>query len=376
MAHDKFCYNVPSTLGWHWELNEGMGKANFMEYLWLDAVSTSGHYIQIGAYLSYCPGTYGITEGGTPLFQFIVVDPDGNQYYDTRVGKYGDVTETEFGGIWGDLGKIDGHITEDGQVIDYDASVHFGGVDLDMHCVCEGSRRGAQFVDSEFGYSYYHPVKKIAMGWWPLAPYAKFTGTLTINGKTEQIEGVSYVDKQLSNKPNTFGSGGQANWSWGHIIAGDYTVAFTDSAADAKYKYRHHSPYLVWKKGELIYASFDSTVFVEQWDIHEETNRFRPAVFTMKSKDGASEINAQLTDGIMLLEKGSHNEGQDNEEFLNLIYARQLLNTNFEITRFGGFDEEVQGKCIMEWGAGAHFMPADRINANMGMGGGDDSVYG
>jgi hypothetical protein len=354
MATYTFKKNSVETLRWHPELMEGEGADEYFEYLWFDAVLEGGYYLRVAPFNSHTPHSHGIEKAGTPSYGFDLGLPNGKVIDHYQFYKPEEFKATDFGGTWGNNALFTGKVNDKGEVSEYKIKFDLANVSVDLVATCV-AKTGVQFVDADHGYSYYHPLKKLAMGWWPLVPRAEVKGTITVDGKAVKVHGPAYLDKQLSNKKDTFGGTGQAWWTWGHFFCGPYTATFTDSAATAKYKYRHFAPFILWKDSDIVLATYDFTSIVEQYSIDKVTGKFYPSVLSQKAKDGSVEIYTQITNGVVTEVK---------ETSLDWMkYVRQFADVNMEIYRYGGFTEEVKGNIIIEYGAGPHYMPWEKIDA-------------
>ena len=357
MALNTFKQNSPDTLRWHWELGEGELLKEFFEYLWFDGIFTGDdgdYYLRVGPATSQPTGCFGIDHGGIPTYGFDLVLPNGKVYDHTQIYKPEEFKEAEFGGYWGDNALLAGKMNEKGEVTEYQVKFDINGVSCDLTCIPE-TKWGCQFVHADHGYSYFHPKKNRAMGWWPLIPRADVTGTVTFDGKTVNLKGSAYLDKQVSNKEETFGGSGQAWWTWGHFWAGPYTASFTDSAPTAHYKYRHFSPLVMWKNGEMNFASFDFVNYIEEYGIDEVTDKFYPRVMSMRAIDGSTEVYAQITNGIITEVAVTQLD--------YMKYVRQIADIDLQVYHHGELVDQQKGKILVEYGAGAHYMPWDKIDA-------------
>jgi len=353
MAKNILRRNSVDTLRWHTELMQGVGKENYMEYLWFDGVFDGGYYLRVAPFNSHAPGSHGVKGSGIPSFGFDLGLPDGSVIDHVEIYKPEEFKTAEFGGYWGDNALLIGKVNDKGEILEYQIKFDLNNVQVDLTATCV-AKTGIQFVENDNGYSYYHPQKQVAMGWWPMAPRSEVKGTISFNGKTINVQGPAYLDKQVSNKDETFGGTGQAWWTWGHFFCGPYTATFMDSAATAKYKYRHFSPFILWKGSEIVLATLDHTTIVEQYSIDKVTNKFYPSVLSQKAKDGSVEVYTQITNGVVTEVK------ETSLEYVK--YVRQVADINLEVFRFGGFYDEIQGKMIIEYGAGMHYMPWDKID--------------
>ena len=355
MAKTYIFKNISNEiLRWHPELGEGENQENYFEYMWFDAPLQGAdgvYYLRISPFSSVVKGSHGAETGGLPGLGFDLLLPNGECLdsfiiYDPR-----EYEALPFGGIWG-TNAFTGTVTDDGFLDSFEIKMNIEGVGIDLKARTVAN--GLQFVEADHGYTYYHPVKKRALGWWPLAPRADVEGILTIGGKEIRVKGPSYLDRQLGNLPTAFGGSGQAWWTWGHFWAGDYTGTFTDSAPTAKYKYRHFSPFMLWKGSELVLATFDFTGYVEQFSVDETSGKFYPKVQSQKARDGSVEFTSQITNGILVEPTTTSLEETTR-------YVRQFADITMQLNRFGGIEEEISGKIVAEFGAGLHFMPWSKL---------------
>ena len=181
MALYTFKKNSPDTLRWHWELMEGAAKDDYFEYLWFDGMFAGpdgDYYLRVGVDNSSPEGSVGITTGGVPSFSYDLVLPNGKVYDEFRIYKAEQFEETAFGGKFADEAVFDGHYNEKGEVEWYSVKFDFGNVACDV-VAKPRTKRGIQFVEADNGYSYYHPYKKRAMGWYLSGRVSAVIGTHT-----------------------------------------------------------------------------------------------------------------------------------------------------------------------------------------------------
>jgi len=182
-------------------------------------------------------------------------------------------------------------------------------------------------------------------------PRAEVEGTLTIEGKPVKVSGLSYVERQITNIPQSFGGVGQAWWTWGHFYAGDFTAVWTDSAASEHYQYRHFSPFALWKGSELVLSSFQFTAYIEKYGIDPDSGALYPVVESLRASDGNVELRAQLLPGTINHVFRLGGTG---------VYCRQYSPVNMQLRRWDDV-EEASGTAVHEFGAGGGWFPFDRL---------------
>jgi len=345
---------------WHPELGEGDNLTNYFENVWFDAPLNGPdglYYIRVSPFPSTVLGSHGAKKGGLPAMGFDLLLPNGvcideYKFYDPE-----EFIPLEPYGCKMGPNTYSGTLNEKGQVETIEFDVVCKGVGI--HLKGKTIAQGLKFVEADHGYSYYHPIKKTALGWWPIAPRLEVEGMLTIEGKEIPVKGPGYLDAQLGNLPKPFGGSGQQWWTWGHFWAGEYTATFTESAAGADKNYFHFSPFMLWKNSELLIATHDFTNYVEQFAIDEASGKFYPKVLSVKAADGSVRVTAQITNGV-LVEPTTTSLTETSK------YARQFADVEMQISRFGGINDESEGKCVIEFGGGMHYLPWDRIFNNKG----------
>lgn len=351
----RFQTITKENLRWHPELGEGENRDNYFEYLWFDGPMKGDdgneYFIRYSMFSSLVLGSHGATRGGLPGVGFDILMPDGKVLDDFVVYDEKDFEPYEFGGNWAG-NTIKGVYNDKGLIDSYEIEMDYCGVQAKLKA--KSVAHGVQFVDQDNGYTYFHPIKKRALGWWPLIPRAEVEGTLTINGKEIKVKGPAYLDRQVGNLPTTFGGSGQAWWTWGHFWAGDYTATYTDSAPTAHYKYKHFSPFVLWKGSEIMLATFNFTGYIEQYAFDEATRKFFPKVVSQRAIDGPITCHTQITNGVL-------SEPNTTSLEATTKYCRQFLDVDLQLNRFGGINDEASGKAVVEFGAGLDFMPWDKI---------------
>ena len=343
------------NLAWHPELREREGAQNYSEWLWLDGQLEGGYQYSLSLSAGRPGGVAEAVESagerGRPSVSLHILTPEGKVHHGSEVYPPEAFKPELFGGTWGDKNVFKGKLKPDGMPEGYDLKVSVGDVGVDI--TARAVAIGLQFSDEEHGYSYYHPLKNIALGWWPLVPRAEVEGTLTIEGKPIKVSGLAYVERQLTNMPASFGGGGQAWWTWGHFYAGDYTAVWTDSAASEHYQHRHFSPFGLWKGSELVLSTFQFTCYVEQFGIEPELGNIYPVVESLRASDGNVELRAQLLPGKIndRIKLGPRRQG---------VYTRQYCDVNMQLRRWDEV-EEASGTAVHEFGAGEHWFPFERL---------------
>lgn len=339
-----------SHLAWQVDLLTGEGAANFGDWLWLDGQLEGGYGFNLGMFMARA-GEMGGKEAvkrGLPVIDLHINTPDWKIYHKREVFSPEDFKPQAFGGTWKN-NKFDGKIGKDGLPKGYDVKVSVGGFGLDL--TCRAINVGFVCSDEEHGYSYYHPMKKTALAWWPLVPRAEVKGTITIEGKPVKVTGLVYVERQTTCMTQAFGSGGQAWWTWGHFFAGDYTAVWTDSAASEHYQYRHFSPFALYKGSERIFSTYQFTSYIEKWGVDPKSKFIYPAVESFRAIDGNVELRAQLVNGkindtFKIGKKGG--------------YVRQLCDVTMQLKRWDDV-EEVKGRANHEFGVGDDWFPFDKL---------------
>lgn len=340
-----------SHLEWQLNLREGEGAQNYSDWLWLDGKLEGGYQFQMGMFLARATemgGSESSVKRGYPVIDLHIQTPDRKKYYRREIYSPESFKPEPFGGTWGNE-RFVGRLNSDGLPEGYELKVTLGDLGLDL--TARTVAIGLVFSDEEHGYSYYNPIKKAALGWWPLIPRSVVKGTITIEGKQLEVNGLVYVERQVSSIPRAFGSGGQAWWTWGHFFADDFTAIWTDSAASERYQYRHFSPFALWKGSELIFSTFQFTVYIEKFGFDPESKFIYPIVESLRASDGNTELKAQLTNGRINHTFQVGKKGQ---------YVRQSCDVNMQLRRWEVI-EEASGSANHEFGAGDQWFPYERL---------------
>lgn len=351
-----------SNLAWHPELAKGDGAKYYGSWLWLDGELEGGY--------QYSAGLFARTPTGAkldiipekrdwPYIELTISDRNGKLYRESESYPPETFKPCPFGGVWRQ-NKLIGRLRPDGMPDSYELELSIGKIGLNL--VAHTVATGVQFSEEEHGYSYYNPVRNLAMGWWPLVPRADVEGSLTIEGNTFRAKGLSYCERQLSNIPSTFGSGGQRMWFWGHFFAGDYTAVWTDSAASEHYNYRHFTPFVLWKRGDVILSTFNFSCCAEKFDVDPSTGRLYPKVETLRASDGMRELTAQLDSGKIIDSRAL--EGLPSASDKQGVYCRQFCVMRMQL-KLWDKTEETFGTAIHEFGGGPDWFPFNRLSANV-----------
>jgi hypothetical protein len=321
-----------NELGWHPELGPGEGAGNYNEWFWLDGQFDEGYHYSLGLF-----------GGARKSISLNIMSPDGTMHRGEQQFPDDAFKAEPFGAAWGD-NKVLGKLAPDGQPESFELRLAAGDVAVDMFCKAVVVP-GVKFTEDEPGYSYYNPLRKMALGWWPLVPKADADGALTVGGKRVKVKGGVYLERQLASMPLGGGAGqktGQAVWCWGHFYAGDYTAVWTDSAASEHYRYRHFTPFVLWKGNQVILSTFQFAGYVEKFGADNETGIPYPVVESLKASDGITELTAQFLPGKIIDHRG--------------WYCRQYSDVDVQVRRWGE-TESLRGASTHEWGAGAGWLP-------------------
>jgi len=101
-----------------------------------------------------------------------------------------------------------------------------------------------------------------SMGWVVPVPRARVTGTLTMDGKTVEVEGHGYHDHNFGEAP-IFHS--VDNWHWGHIVSGDLGITWADITMNRSLGYQHALMFLLSRSGRLVHESPDIRLSYSGW---------------------------------------------------------------------------------------------------------------
>lgn len=337
------------VLGWHLDLGKGDAAEDYGEWFWLDGQLESGYQFSLGLFTnfppSYRPTAWYKARWGDrpemrlwPAVDFHVATPDGKVHRGIELFPPESFKPAPWGVSIGHntyTGKLN---PRTGMPESYHLKVAVEDMTIDLKASVVAT--GVVFSDEEHGYSYYHPVKKRALGWWPLIPRAEIEGTITVGGKTIRDKGLLFCERQLTNLPVS-GPSGQLWWFWGHFFAGDYTAVWTDSAASEHFNYRHFSPFVLWKGSDVVLSTYNFAAYVEKFDLDSDGIPY-PSVVSLKASDGVREMTAQIVKGTITNRLES--------------YVRQRSEVRLQLKHWGE-TQEVRGEAIHEWGCGPDWFP-------------------
>ena len=340
---NTFRYIDNSNLGWHLELKEGDAAKDYSEWLWLDGDLDNGGRISLGLFAQvpehgedYIPEKFwkGHPERKRwPAVDIHVWTPDGKVFRGVELVAPEEFQPLPFGAKWGNRNSFVGKIGPDGLATGYDIKLSTNDAELDVKANAIVNT-GVVFSDEEHGYSYYNPITKRAVGWWPLVPKSEFEGTLKIEGKTTKVKGKIYCERQLITIP--IEKSAQRWWFWGHLSAGEYTAAWTDSAASPHFNYRHFTPFVLWKGNVPILSTFNFACYAEQFAMDPVTGVPYPAVESLRAQNNDIEFTAQIMNGKVTNRLG--------------WYCRQASDARIQVKHWGK-TEEVSGTSVHEFGA-------------------------
>ena len=283
---------------------------------------------------------------------FDIRQKDGKHYHSLITIPEEMFTPAPFGGTWGDKGIMAGRLGPDGLPTGYDLKFTVGNISIDL--TSRALVGGMKFSDARPGYSSHHPDKGIAAGWWPLVARSECEGTITIDGKGVKVKGWSYLERQCiatgTNKPNwgdTDAPSTQSVWSWGHFVAGEYTAAWTDSAASRHLGYQHYGPLVLWRGNKPLLCTLNCSVSVEQYVINADDGCPQNYISTLRAADDHTELFVVLNNGLLV-----------HRSTRNVYYTRQLSSINVRVKDVRlNETEKVTGSAIHEWGMNKGYIP-------------------
>jgi len=339
-----------TNLAWHPELGEG-----YCDWLWLDGWTDSGYWygLTMAFRLDQAAPLVGAEKRDWPLVQCLVIPPEGETQLLTEAFPVEKFKAEEPWGVTIGHNVLKGTLTPEGLPAGYSVKVAVDDVGIDLNA--KSVALGMQFVEAEHGYTYYHPVKKIGVGWWPLVSRADIEGTLTFHGKEIKVNnGAGYIERQLFN--STF-AGIMAHHFWGHAFAGDYTAVWTESAGPEQSQYRHFHPFVLYKGSDPIVSTHNLTLQPERFVLDEITKMPFPLVQTLQAVDGSTEVMVTLLPGN-IAERHSlvDTPGTPYTAENPGGYIRQVCNAKIQIRRWDRI-EEVMGVAQHEFGWWSQWFP-------------------
>lgn len=333
---------TPAELAWRTEL--GDGDPDYVELWWFDAGLDNGWQLGMGLYRSR---PY---DGGRPAITINLLRP-GHEFVEVHETFAADqFTPYDFGGRWGPRNEMVGTLSDEGDPVSFRLSLDVDAVRVELDCavVCSG----VKFTTASPGFTHYRPEKGTAVGWWPIAPRADFTGSVTVGDTTVTARGRVHVEKQLSSLPLAGSDGtpsAQSNWTWGHFSCGDYTGIWTDSAASQQLGYRHFTPFVLYRGDEPVLSTFAFASYVETFCLDAATGLPRPEVVTLKAAEGERRFFARLVDGRV----SDQFELNGNA---GAFYCRQFGRIDAELHLWGRATR-LEGEVVHEWGTQAGNFP-------------------
>ena len=339
-----------NNLAWHPELG-----GEYYDWLWLDGWSEDGYTygLTMAVRLDMAAQVVGPENKDLPLIDCLVTSPEGVTH---RVARAFPVEEFKTEEPWGVTiagNSCIGTLAPDGKPAGYRIKVGLDGVGIDVSA--RAVAVGMQFVEAEHGYTYYHPVKNVGVGWWPLVVRAEMEGTVTFHGATVPVKGLAYCERQLGNM--SF-EATMAHWFWGHFYAGDYTAIWTDAASPERMQYRHFSPFILYKGGDPILCTHNLALSAEKFELDPENGMPCPVAQTLHATQGDTEITAVLHRGVIIEREclvdtaGTVFTGENPGG-----YFRQVCPIDLQVRRWDRV-EQLQGTCQHEFGWMSQWFPA------------------
>jgi hypothetical protein len=182
-------------------------------------------------------------------------------------------------------------------------------------------------------------------------------GTMTYQGQTANIKGLSYVERQLG---NVMFWGLMPHWSYGHFFAGDYTAVWIDNTS-AGPGYRHFSPFVLFKGQHPILSTHNLNLHMEKFVLDKEHgNMPYPPIETLHATEGHTELTSQTEPGhIVAWEYVTELPGTDVSEANPVGYHRQYGPINVQIRRWDKV-EQVRGVVLREFDWMTEWFPFPR----------------
>ncbi|WPQ68878.1 hypothetical protein [Weissella paramesenteroides] len=219
-----------------------------------------------------------------PTFQMLVTDKDGNTFkkapnFAPETAYYGkEECDVSF-----DNGKniFQGNLKDYHIVVDDNDGL---GADFNLHSLSKPYRPGTAYF--KFGDDFYT--------WLCVVPRGEVTGTLTINGKQEQIHGYGYHDHQWGGKRHF--SELWNNWTWARQSYDDYSLLIFDMVTKGEFGYqRFPIAFVEDKDGNVIFQNkkdVDYTLVDKYKD--EKSGKNYPSKQVFDFDDGEKHLHYEL----------------------------------------------------------------------------------
>ena len=339
---------------WHFELDD---KGTYWDWLWLDGWTEQGYWygLTLAWRMEMLEHRVGWDKKDWPVVDMLVTNPQGETH---RVIKAFPREQFKVEEPWGvSIGDnyLKGTADKDGKPTGYHIKVLMDGAGMDV--TCKGTVPGVRFVEAEHGYTFYRKKENLAVGWWPLLSRADMEGTFTCFGKTANVKGLSYVERQLGNI--TF-QGIMPHWSYGHFFAGDYTALWIDNTSPGP-AYRHFSPLVLFKGPHPILSTHNLNLHQETFVLDKEHgNMPYPPVETLHATEGNIELTTQTDPGIIVgWEYATKTSDTDVSEENPVGYHRQYGPINVQIRRWDQV-ERLKGVVLREFGWMTEWFPVPK----------------
>jgi hypothetical protein len=339
---------------WHFELND---KGKYWDWLWLDGWTEQGYWygLTLAWRMEMLEHRIGYEKKDWPIIDLLITNPEGKTH---RVLQAFPREQFKVEEPWGcTIGDnyLKGTSDKDGNPTGYRVKVAMDGAGIDV--TCKGVAPGMRFVDEEHGYTFYRPKENLAVGWWPLLSSSEMAGTMTYQGQTANIKGLSYVERQLG---NVMFWGLMPHWSYGHFFAGDYTAVWIDNTS-AGPGYRHFSPFVLFKGQHPILSTHNLNLHMEKFVLDKEHgNMPYPPIETLHATEGHTELTSQTEPGhIVAWEYVTELPGTDVSAANPVGYHRQYGPINVQIRRWDKV-EQIRGVVLREFDWMTEWFPFPR----------------
>jgi hypothetical protein len=328
--------------------NDIIGEGYF-EWWYLDAVFDNGYELvgdfiagradaEIAEFLGMPQGE----KGGYPYVEFRITTPDHKSF---DIAQSVPPEKAKLSNDTLDLvvgsNSLLGEFEPSGLLKKFHLKLSQGDMGVDVTYYTEVT--GVKLANRDGGFTYYNPVKKKYYGWYPVAPRNRVEGTLTVQGKKIPVKGWGYQDHQSGNYPTM---DAMPIEFWGHGVAGEYTMIWTDSFAGENKDYRHFSPFVLWKGKTPILNTYDFCCVPEKFEMDPDIRMPYPYVESLRASDGKTSVRVILKPG-KLIHKWRYQSGKRLTKEHPGSYFRQVCDSIVEITQ-GEEVERVHGQALHE----------------------------
>jgi CrtC N-terminal lipocalin domain len=123
--------------------------------------------------------------------------------------------------------------------------------------------------------------------WVVAAPRARVSGTVTVNGRRSEVQGVGYHDHNWG-----VGTMGRIvdHWYWGRIYADDLTCIYANVFTTERYGRQVSKPFMLARGSEVVLSTGEVTITEGPRVYDARADQHYPSTLSLRAEDGLAEL--------------------------------------------------------------------------------------